>query len=269
MLYPENPHHLHHALTQRNVYHHLRMYKNQGLMDFEEFKRDGPVLVFLHGFPDDMSVWENQVEYFKKRFHILNFNLPVTRDKKFMRPSVIISTIMGRMSQIVQQEPYKKFILIGHDLGSFILEELGHERPALVEAQILISGMSFPHYAGRKRSITQLAKSWYVFLLQIPGATQLLGKLMKNGMPYLYKTIPREIQEHRTLKSRVKTLMIFGKKDPFLNPPTQEEAERFYKDVQVKVLHGGHWIQKDRGREVNQLIDGFLEEAKREMEVAT
>lgn len=234
-------------------------------MPYEEFPYEGPVLVFLHGFPDNLRLWDKQIEFFKGRYHILNFNLPLTSDKRIMRPSYIFKTIKEKMRSM----PFKKFILIGHDLGGFLLEELGHGMPESVEGQILISGMSFPEYAGRKSSVTQLAKSWYVFLLQVPGIPHLLGKILHNGMPHLYKTIPEDVPEKRSIKSRIKTLMIFGNHDPFLNPPTLNEASRYYKDVRVEILKGGHWIQRDNAPEVNRIIDQFLQEIRRDMVVAT
>lgn len=234
-------------------------------MPYEEFSHEGPVLVFLHGFPDNLRLWDKQVEFFRGRYHIINFNLPLTSDKRFMRPSTILKTIKEKMRSV----PDKKFILIGHDLGGFLLEELGHENPESVEGQILISGMSFPQYAGRKSSLTQIAKSWYVILLQVPGVPHLLGKILHTGMPHLYKTIPEDLPEKRSIKSRIKTLMIFGNRDPFLIPPTHSEASRYYKDVRVEILKGGHWLQRDKAPEVNRIIDQFLHEIRTDMVVAT
>ncbi|KAA3600010.1 MAG: alpha/beta hydrolase [Candidatus Scalindua sp. AMX11] len=35
-----------------------------------------PALLFIHGFPDDSSLWEKQVEYFKKNYRCLSVDLP-------------------------------------------------------------------------------------------------------------------------------------------------------------------------------------------------
>lgn len=231
-------------------------------MPYDEYQADGDVLVFLHGFPDDRSLWKKQIERFRNHFHILNFNLPVVKRRDAFQFETLFLTIKNKMLSIVQRYPEKKFILIGHDLGTLILEETARRLPVLVKGQILISGMSMSQFSSRRYSPSQLLKSWYVFLLQLPGAPRILSHFLPRSV-YLYQELPKSLP-HRRNKSEIKTLFIFGKDDLYLNPVTEDESRKFHSQFQTVTLKGGHWIQKEKANEVNKIIEHFLEKIKQE-----
>ena len=115
-------------------------------MPYDEYPADGDVLVFLHGLPDNRSLWKKQIERFKNRFHILNFNLPVVKRRDAFQFETLFLTLKNKMLSFVQRYPEKKFILIGHDLGNLIFEENARRLAVLVKGQILISDMSMARF---------------------------------------------------------------------------------------------------------------------------
>jgi pimeloyl-ACP methyl ester carboxylesterase len=230
------------------------------IMPFDEYKNPGIVLVFLHGFPDTKDVWSQQIKELKNDFHIMNFNLPLSDDRRYMKPVFIIETLRTRLLSVAHENPDKKFILIGHDLGSVIMEELSRELPYLVQGQILISGMGLSQFVSRARSLKQIIKSWYMLFFKIPGAPEFIRKVFRGPRAapiYLYQEISTLLSQRRTSKSGVRTLFISGKDDPFLLPVTHDEAVKFHEDFNIIVLEGKHWIQKERAREVTDAIREF------------
>ncbi|CAM9451195.1 unnamed protein product [Hapterophycus canaliculatus] len=43
---------------------------------FEEGKTDGPPILFVHGWPDDHTMWDKQVEHLKDRYRCITTDLP-------------------------------------------------------------------------------------------------------------------------------------------------------------------------------------------------
>lgn len=241
--------------------------RESDIMTYEEIPNDGPVLVFLHGFPDTRTVWNKQIRALKNNYHILNFNLPDSDKRESYRPNFIISTIKYKMLKIVRKDPRKKFVLIGHDLGCFILEELGRQVPSLIQSQVFISGMSMAQFSLRRKSIKQMLKSWYVFVLQIPGAPELIKKVTSSPVLrplYLYQELPRGLPHVRHLRSSIRTLFIFGNQDPFLEPVTEEECAKLYYNFMIRILDGGHWIQKEKPAAVIKCLEDFIAYSKEE-----
>lgn len=259
-----------------------------GPMPFEEIENEGPILVFLHGFPNNYHLWDNQIKAFGENFHILNFNLPGAFDnkkwdRKFYKTNFIQDSILDVLKDRISSG--KKCFLIGHDLGCFILEEVGRRFSAHVAGQIFISGMGLPQYADRLKinSPSQLVKSCYAFLLQIPGAPDLArifsGPLKNSvyrrsniekdsslysdkgdgfGSIYLYQELGKKLLHTQKNMSYIPTHFIWGEQDKFLNTPSPEEMARFYHHVDLSVLSGGHWILSEKPENVNEIISNFL-----------
>lgn len=259
-----------------------------GPMPFEEIENEGPILVFLHGFPNNYYLWDNQVKALSESYHILNFNLPGALDnkkweRKYYKTNFIQDYILDILKNRISSG--KKCFLIGHDLGCFILEEVGRRFSAHISGQIFISGMGLPQYAERLkfRSPSQLMKSYYAFLLQIPGvpdlARKLSGPLKKSayaksniednsilysekgdgfGAIYLYQELGRKLLHTQKTLSYIPTHFICGETDRFLNVPSREEINSFYQYVDLSVIPGGHWILTEKPQEVNDVISNFL-----------
>ena len=44
-------------------------------VNYYEYGQEGPVLVFVHGWSCDASYWREQVDYFKKNYHMVLIDL--------------------------------------------------------------------------------------------------------------------------------------------------------------------------------------------------
>ncbi len=262
--------------------------KNKAMpMPYEESEYDGDVVIFLHGYPNNHYLWKKQITLFQEKLHILNFNLPGSLHGLSETESVDINYIEQqikiKMLEILSKNPNKKFILIGHDLGCFILEEIGKQMPEHIAAQIFISGMGLSQFSSRIKSITQWLKSFYILLIQIPGFSKIILKYLKNMISrHIYRTLNSNLQSEapngffpifiykelfrkvpgtllkQETQSEIPTLFIFGQDDSYLNLPDSKEVERFYKTGFIKILKGGHWINRERPDEVNSIIKIFI-----------
>lgn len=264
-------------------------------MPFEEWENEGPLLVFLHGFPNNSLLWAPQVEHFKSRYHILNFNLPGSfhgkvKSKREFRTHHIQDFIIDTIKDRLKKHP-KDVILVGHDLGCFILTEVGKQLSALIKAQIFISGMPLKLYSMQLKEPSQLMKSWYVGVLQLPGAPALVKKLLQKKMKkraysishiredsplcteapfgfepvYLYQELAQKAAHLKPEqeKSIIPTTFIFGDDDRFLNIPSEHNARKLFENVEIKTLTGGHWINRQKIAEVNGLLAQIFQQVRR------
>lgn len=249
-----------------------------------EIKNDGPLVIFLHGFPNNHLVFKEQYKAMKG-FHIISFNLPGALEKKRLTKDLYsLERISNAILQVLEgKEVLKKdLFLVGHDLGCFILDEISRNLKLSVRGQVFISGMGLGQYRERLNSMDQLKKSYYAFLFQIPGVADLARFLQKPlrkyvykisnisssslydeapegfGSIYLYPELGKRLFLASSDLSSVPTQFIWGDGDRFLNPPAEPEMSRFYKNGRISILKGGHWVLREKAQEINEIILNFL-----------
>lgn len=263
-------------------------------MNYFESYMDAPLIVMLHGFPNNYLVFEKQIEDFKKDHHILAINLPGCNDD--LNPTsndyelnTLVSNIENLILEKINNKENKKIILVGHDLGCFVLDLVAGRLNKKVSLQVHISGMGLSQYVARRFSLQQWIRSHYIVLLHIPGCIRLaqvhLSELIKkivyelsgiekqsslyneapNGFKGigLYLSLAKNcrkllLKKIGNQKSAIPTLFIFGKNEKFLNLTTEKEINNFYVDGKNKIIEGGHWALKDKSIEVNTAIREFM-----------
>ncbi|WPU64210.1 alpha/beta fold hydrolase [Peredibacter starrii] len=246
-----------------------------------------PLCVFLHGYPNNPLLWKEQIEKMQDQFTILNLALPGSTNGLVSQSELKLEKIVRNIVAEITAQNKDEIILIGHDVGSFILSEVSKHLSNKVKAQVFMAGMDFKLFRKRLLSSTQFFKSWYVFLLQIPGLSEafvakfrpLLSKnvydmshiaenaSLRTEAPFGFTPIGlyRELRTGMFLstpkKSQVPTLLLFGKDDKFIKAPNSQDIRPFYSEAEVKVLDGGHWFLRENPELVNQTIQNFLQKA--------
>ena len=254
----------------------------------------GPILLLLHGYPDTPEVWEYQVKHFRDSYHIV---APYTRGAApSERASDIArygleSTVLDLMQllKIVKGGKEKPVICIGHDMGSAQAMALARVFPLV--GLVIVNGMSAEQFLWRLwHRPQQNLLSWYWYAMQIPKVPDFLlrrfpammlsiahkrAALPAGKRPKLAQTLPgiaNPLNQYRALfrstpkwfkgqsKRRLETpiMVLAGDSDPFLLPPKKSEWDRFTKNSAIRILEGGHWIQREKPEAVNELVDKFI-----------
>lgn len=149
-------------------------------------KKDKPVLVLVHGYPDSNAIWDRVIAPLAKNFHV------VTYDVRGAGQSDAPSKISDYQLQYLMQDlhavidavsPGKPVHVIGHDWGSIQSWEAATEPGAeqRIASYTSISGPCLDHvghwFRERFGSMSpveisaaagQLLHSWYIFLFQLP-----------------------------------------------------------------------------------------------------
>lgn len=165
-----------------------------------------PVIVLVHGYPDDQTVWKKVSEELEQDFHVVTFDVRGAGESTApanwsdYRMENFSRDLMAIINAVSPERPVH---LVGHDWGSIHTWESVTD-PALqnrIASFTSISGpcldhMGFwlreklakPSFKNLKALALQLIKSWYVFLFHLPGSKLLwrlgLARLWPTGLKW-------------------------------------------------------------------------------------
>jgi pimeloyl-ACP methyl ester carboxylesterase len=101
----------------------------------------GPLLLFLHGFPDFWYLWNNQIAHFSQSYRVVapdlrGYNLSdKPADIAEYRLPLIVEDIRALIDQLGQQP----MILVGHDWGGAVAWEFAARYPDYLAKLIIFS----------------------------------------------------------------------------------------------------------------------------------
>jgi epoxide hydrolase 4 len=160
----------------------------------------GPLVLFLHGFPEFWYAWKNQLTAFGNDHHAValdmrGFNLSDKPSEVAQyRLDVLVEDIRAFATHL---SPGKKFVLVGHDWGGFVAWAFAAAHPQVLEKLVIINA---PHPAIFARLLTsdpaQQKASEYMEIFRSSQAEQILSA---NNFDIL-----------------VNKVMVFGSKDGLL-----------------------------------------------------
>ncbi len=139
----------------------------------------GPLIMFLHGFPEFWYAWKNQLTDLGSDHHAValdmrGFNLSdKPSDVAQYRLDVLVEDIRAFAAHL---SPGKKFVLVGHDWGGFVAWAFAAAHPQSLEKLVIINA---PHPAVFARLLTsdpaQQKASEYMEIFRGAQAEQILS----------------------------------------------------------------------------------------------
>ncbi|MFL5786305.1 MAG: alpha/beta fold hydrolase [Bacteriovoracaceae bacterium] len=240
-----------------------------------------PLCVLLHGYPNNSTIWKEQLPLLEKRFDILNLSLPGSEDGKVNQEELKLERLVALYKEKILSAGNEKIILVGHDIGAFVLSEVSRALGEKVIARVYMGGMDFRLFSHRLKTSDQKFRSWYVALFQTPILPELIIPRMKKLLSLkLYRDTPELLAEaphgftpvgiYRELIAGIKrsrdekgqisgrTLFLFGDRDPYIGAPLSEDIGKYYESAELKVLSGGHWFMRETPHKTNILLEDFI-----------
>ncbi len=139
---------------------------------------EGPLILFLHGFPECWYSWRHQLSEFGKNYKAVAIDLRGYNesDKPKEQSAYALSELVKDVAGVIRALGYEKCVLVGHDWGGAIAWSFAYAYPEMLERLIVLN---LPHpakFAQGLRTPQQLLKSWYIALFQLPALPELLIK---------------------------------------------------------------------------------------------
>ena len=132
---------------------------------------NGPLVVFLHGFPECWYSWRHQMAALAPYFRVVAPDLRGYNesDKPPGVEAYALSELVADVHGLIDAFGEREAVVIGHDWGGAVAWTYAMDHPESTRRLVV---MNCPHpaiFAQHLRSSRQqLAKSWYMFFFQIP-----------------------------------------------------------------------------------------------------
>lgn len=260
--------------------------------------RDGPLVVMLHGFPEFWGAWKQYVGPLAAAgYRVIvpdqrGYNLSARpAGAKAYTADILAADVVGLIDAAGRQ----RAALIGHDFGGFVGWWTAALHPSRVERLVVLNA---PHPRAMVASLLsnplQIAKSWYIFVLQIPWLPErivsvnsfaVLRSIIRwtgehgsfsaadeasyidawskpgslTAMINWYRALFRRVQNTLHLpRITVPVLLIWGKHDRYLSRSLAEASIEYCDDGRLEWVGATHWLHHEKPDVVHGLIARFL-----------
>ncbi len=251
---------------------------------------DGPLVVFIHGFPDFWYTWRHQMNGLKEDYRVVALD---TRgynksDKPENQEDYDMKLLIQDVAEVIKAEGKDTAVIVGHDWGGAIAWQFAMAKPQMAEKLIIVN---LPHPKGIVRELAnnpdQRANSQYARDFQQPDShkklnAQILAEIVArdeetraiyieafensslNGMMNYYRqNYPREPYTENAAdmpKISIPVLQFHGLKDTALHHHglnnTWELLDSDY--TLVTIPNVGHWAHHEAADLVTDTMKWWL-----------
>ncbi len=159
--------------------------ENNGVKIHYAAMGDGPLIVFIHGFPDFWYSWRHQMSGLKDDYRVVALD---TRgynksDKPEKQEDYDMSLLVQDVAAVIKAEGQEKAVIVGHDWGGAIAWQFAMTRPQMATKLIIVN---LPHPKGIVRELAsnpeQQANAQYARNFQQPDSDKTLNPLILAGI---------------------------------------------------------------------------------------
>jgi pimeloyl-ACP methyl ester carboxylesterase len=245
---------------------------------------DGPDVLLVHRFPDDDTVWRNQIPALVNAgYRVIAFDTRGCGESeiKSREGDYAIDKLVADLIALLDALGIAKVRLVGHDWGALQAWCLGMEHPERVDRYIAIS-VGHPA-AYTSAGVAQKLKGYYVFCIQLRGLIEFLVTRFDWRLFGLMLHYPAEFRHVRARLSRPGRLtagfnyyranlrLMRGRLFPRVQVPVvgiwsdgdifltegQMRASKRYCDAgfrYVRIEGANHWLQLTAPEKLNPLL---------------
>lgn len=243
-----------------------------------EKQGSGEAVVLLHGLGSTANVWEPQVRALSDRFTMIRYDLegagrsPATGE-------LSIAGWVDDLKSLLDQEGIGKARLVGHSLGTLILQHFAVAHPQHVGKLVFIGVNRAPPEARRVAIRERVAK------VRAEGIDVIVEAIVKGGLaPHTLAEKPEVVAFVRELLTRqsdegyaksceamaaavaadasaikAPVLLVAGREDAISPPANSEGLAADLADARVQVLEQcGHWHPIEQPAALNAALRDFL-----------
>jgi pimeloyl-ACP methyl ester carboxylesterase len=265
--------------------------KNDGVRTHYRVAGSGPLLLLLHGFPDNSDTFYNQVPELAKQYTVVT---PTLRgfppsDVPADDDAYLLPNVVGDIVALIQHFAAPKVILGGHDFGAAVVQLIALKKPEIVDGMILFNAPILPklqelvnfdaeqqkaseytlhfmkYQVGDDKEVEQKA----AFIRDPKRRKEIEDYLTAspiNGMmAYYKKNFPAPpYGRHSPLENAsfaVPTLIIWGVEDEYFIPKFLDGIPRIFKGGAslITLPSAGHWAFQDEPQKVNREVLSWLD----------
>ncbi len=131
---------------------------------------EGPLMLFLHGFPEFWYSWRHQLRAFAGEYHVVALDMRGYNqsDKPRGRDAYALDELVADVREVITHLGYDECVLVGHDWGGAVAWQFAHTHPEMLDKLVV---MNLPHpvrFYESLATLSQLRRSWYILFFQLP-----------------------------------------------------------------------------------------------------
>jgi len=252
-------------------------YKNAKI--FYTSKGKGPTVVFLHGFLENSTMWNDIGAELSKSYRIISVDLLGHGHSECLGYMHSMEDMAAVVSALIRKLRIRKYRIVGHSMGGYVALNLAQSETEKIKGLCLMNSTSKADSSERKKlrvRAIKMAQENYKTLVQLSftnlfseASRVLFEKELKAALKEALKTpVQGYIAAQEGMKQRLDTqaflttapfqkLFIIGKKDTVLEyQDLQNEAQQTQSDLAV--LDQGHMSHIENKTEVIAVLMRFL-----------
>ncbi len=247
-------------------------------INFEKKGKGKPSVIFVHGWSNNLSIWDEQMEHFSQNYTVIGIDLAGFGKSGNNRQEWIMSSFGDDVVAVMDKLDLKEVVLVGFSMGGPVIVEVAKKVPDRILGLVFVDTLHDIEMQFSPETVDYM-DSIFMDLVTTPTPDKLEGVFYKNNKEASFARILNMIEgaSHvgwkeslhenarwvnedciESLKS-IQTPIIAINSD---SEPTNEEA---FKNVapsfKVHILSDvGHVVFWDKPDEFNKLLEKSIQE---------
>lgn len=161
------------------------------MLNFERKGNGKETLVLLHGFIENLTIWNDLEPYLSDHFSLLKIDLPGHGRSEILAEVQTMELMAEEVKKVLDHEHLEKVHLLGHSMGGYVSLQLADLYPEYLKSLTLFFSTYFPDDAEKKE---QRRKSYRIIHDAFP-------HYARAGVPNLFNPNERDILEGKIEKA--------------------------------------------------------------------
>ncbi|WP_449400602.1 alpha/beta fold hydrolase [Chryseobacterium wanjuense] len=155
------------------------------MLNFERKGNGKETLVLLHGFMENLSIWDDMEPHLSEKFSLLKIDLPGHGQSEILAEVQTMELMAEAVKELLDDQKLEKVHLLGHSMGGYISLGFAEKYPKYLKSLTLFFSTYFPDDAEKKE---QRIKSYRIIKDAYP-------HYVRAGVPNLFNPNERDVLE--------------------------------------------------------------------------
>lgn len=200
---------------------------------------EGPLVLFIHGFPDFWYTWRHQMEGLSDRYRCVAIDQRAYNksDQPKGQENYNIKYLVADVAAVIRDLGEEKSVIVGHDWGGFVAWHFAMSRPEMTDKLIILN---LPHPRGLMRELatnTEFKKnSAYARGFQQPDSH--VGRQPQMFAGWVRDEAAREKYVEAFKRSSLEGMLDYYRQNYPKTPYMPDESELVKVQAPVLMFHG-------------------------------
>lgn len=155
------------------------------MLNFERKGNGKETLVLLHGFMENLSIWNDMEPHLSENFSLVKIDLPGHGQSEIIAEVQTMELMAEEVKNVLENQNLNKIHLLGHSMGGYVSLAFAEKYPECLKSLTLFFSTFFPDDAEKKE---QRIKSYRII-------KDAFAHYARAGVPNLFNPNERDILE--------------------------------------------------------------------------